>query len=694
MTDATLPANTETYQRAPSELLAHLRSIGVQLSLDGDTLRLNAPKGVLTAALQSELRSGKPGLLELLRSLRDSARTSATAPIPRTERQPRMPLSFAQQRLWFLQQLDLESTAYNLLSVMHLRGDLDPTILERSMHKIIVRHEGLRTRFVQQDGSPYTTIADGLDWTMAQLDLERGEGETVEEAVSRFADATTLKPFDLEKDSLLRAYLLRVSKEESILLLSVHHIVSDGWSMGVLCRELAENYRALKLNEESRIPELQIQYADFTEWQRLWFSTGVLDRQMAYWRKQLDGAPSLVRFPPDQSQAMNEARRGKRLRLILPADLTERLHTFSRTHDVTLFMTLLSAFMLLLSRYSGQKDVVVGSPSANRARAELSELIGFFVNNLVLRAEVGEDITFVELLKRVRESTLGAYENQDAPFDLLVRELHTDRHADHAPLFQTMFILQNFPLEELKLPSVTVSAMEIDASTARFDLTAEVYPYRKELYVYFDYRTDLYEEETIADLQRSFAHILRCVTAQPDIPLERIPLRSEEATSALLSWGNPAHVALPGESLLLQRFHQSVRNWPGQAAVEDRQLKLSYRQLDAASNELAIRLRAAGVTTGSLVPVCLSRSAQLLIALLAVLKSGAAYVPLDPIYPKHRIAGILDDVQPKVLIAEVEDHGPRDSGDESSDPLASSLWSTGYMARRNNPKDSIRAIKP
>jgi amino acid adenylation domain-containing protein len=653
MNDTMIDLPTSSEQRTPSQLLEYLRSIGVQLTLDGDTLRLNAPKGALTPALQAELRDNKPGLLELLRSLRQgNAQTAATGSMKRALRQPLMQLSFAQQRLWFLQQMDLQSTAYNLLSVMRLRGDIDLDVLERSLHAILLRHEVLRTCFVQRDGSPYTTIGDALDWTMARLHLAREEHETIEQAVTRFAESTTQKPFDLEKGQLLRAYLLEVHADEWILILSVHHIVSDGWSMGVLCQELGENYRAFRLEEKPRMNELSIQYADFTEWQREWLGSGVLDRQLTYWRKQLSGAPGVVLFPPDHSRSVEGAGRGSRIKLVLSAELTERLHAFSRTNDATLFMTMLSAFMLLLSRYSGLKDVVVGSPSANRGRAELSELIGFFVNNLVLRAEVEEGISFLDLLKRVRESTLGAYENQDVPFDLLVRELDTERNADRTPLFQTMFILQNFPLEELKLPGLTVSPLEIDASTARFDLTAEIYPYRKELYVYFDYRSDLYEEATIAALQRSFQHVLEFVLEHPEAAVESVPLQSPEATKTLLACGNPDPVILRPGSLLLDRFHRSVLERPNQIAAQDRLQKLSYSQLDAASDELAERLRGAGVTPSSLVPVCLNRSTQLLIALLAVLKTGAAYVPLDPIYPKHRIAGILEDVQPDVLITE------------------------------------------
>ena len=635
-----------------AELLMRLRAIGVQLSLEDETIRLNAPKGALTPALQAELKASKPELLELLRASRQVGRKDAAGLITRVARQEFMPLSFAQQRLWFLQQMDPESTAYNLLAVLRMEGNLDPDLLELSLHRIILRHEDLRTSFVQYDGSPYTQIADGTNWKMDTLALDRHPNESLEQAVTRFAQQKTNKPFDLGQGPLLRAYLLRSSGQESILLLSMHHIISDGWSMGVLGRELAENYRAFRIGETPRITDLSIQYLDYCVWQREWLASGVLERQMQHWRRSLEGAPPVVLFPPDRARSSGADARGARSKLVLPADMVERLQAFGRAHDATLFMTMLSAFMLMLSRYSGLEDVVVGSASANRSRGELSELIGFFVNNLVLRAKVEGNITFLDLLQRVRESTLAAYENQDVPFDHLVRELRTDHNPDYAPLFQTMFILQNFPLEELQLPELTISPLEIESLTARFDLTVEIYPYRKELLVYFDYRIDLYDDLTIAALQRSFRRVLEFVAANPSAPLDSVPLLPESAREELLNFGNPSPVTLPSGSLLLDAFERVVKDTPTKIAVRAGMQSLTYAELDQCSDNLCGRLQRAGASPGSLIPICLNRSTKLLAALLAVLKSGAAYVPLDPASPKHRITAILDDIQPCVLISE------------------------------------------
>jgi amino acid adenylation domain-containing protein len=635
-----------------AELLTRLRAIGVQLSLEDETIRLNAPKGALTPALQAELKASKPELLELLRAAQQNGRKGAAGLIPRVARQELMPLSFAQQRLWFLQQMDPESAAYNLRSAIRMEGNLDADLLERSLHRIILRHEDLRTSFVRHDGSPYTQIADGSGWKMDRLTLDRRANESIEQAVTRFAEEKTNKPFDLEHGPLLRVYLLHSGEHESVLLLSMHHIISDGWSMGVLVRELAENYRAFGAEESPRITDLAIQYLDYSVWQREWLATGVLERQMHHWRKCLEGAPPVVLFPPDRARSSAADARGGRSKLVLPADMVERLQAFGRAHDATLFMTMLSAFMLLLSRYSGLEDVVVGSASANRSRAEVSELIGFFVNNLVLRAKVEGNLTFLELLQQVRESTLGAYENQDVPFDHLVRELQTDRNPEYTPLFQTMFILQNFPLEELHLPELTVLPLEIAPLTSRFDLSVEIYPYRNELLVYFDYRIDLYDDATIAELQRSFKHVLEFVIANPAAPLESVPLLPESAREELLNFGNPAPVTLPSDSLLLNAFKRVVNETPTKIAVRAGMQSLTYAELNHCADKLCGRLQRAGASPGSLVPVCLNRSTELLVALLAVLKAGAAYVPLDPVSPKHRITAILEDIQPRVLISE------------------------------------------
>jgi len=635
-----------------AELLRQLQTLGVQMAMEGETLRLNAPKGVLTAELQAALRASKTDIVTLLKAERPSVSISSITPIPRIQRMEQMPLSLAQQRIWFLDQIDPDSVAYDLVASLRISGHLDVDVLEQSLRAIVLRHENLRTNFSQREGSPFTVIGNGQAWKLEKGLLDRREDEALEQAVFRFVQDRNRDPFHLESGPLFRAFLLDSGENEYVLSLSVHHIVSDGWSMGVLVRELAENYRAYRLHETPRLPELQTQYVDYAEWQRQWLASGVLEQQMRYWKKQMEGAPAVTLIPPDHRRPVPATATGKRCKLWLSAELSEQLQAFSRSHGSTLFMTMLSAFMLLLSRYSGQKDVVVGSPSANRNRAELNDLIGFFANNLVLRVQVDDGISFLDLLKRIRETTLGAFEYQDAPFDSLVHELHADRGLEYSPLFQTMFSLQNFPLEELTLPGLTVAPIEIDQCAARYDLTVEVYPYRSQLHVHFDYNADLYEESTIVNLQRSFEHLLRYVIASPETAVESVPLMPDKEKEQILAWGNDTAVAMQGDALLLDVFERQVSNSSHKIAVRAGAQALSYGELNAQAEKVALRLRSSGAARGSLVPVCLQRSTDLLVALLAVLKTGAAYVPLDPIYPRHRITSILEDVKPGVLITE------------------------------------------
>jgi amino acid adenylation domain-containing protein len=669
-----------------AELLKQLRSLGVQLRLEGETLRLNAPKGALTPELQAELKVNKSEILALLQAMQQSGGNIGAASIKRVERHARMPLSFAQQRLWFLQQMDPLSPAYNIVAFLHLKGELNVEILERSLYEIVQRHEGIRTIFGQEEGTPYSTVADSKDWKLETAVLQRNEGERLEDAAFRFSEQRARDLFNLETAPLFRSFLMPVDEDEHLLFLAIHHIISDGWSLGVMVRELAENYRAYSHHQTPRLTNLPVQYLDYAEWQRNWLNSGVLERQLQYWRKQLDGAPAVSIFPPDHPRSPDGSNRGKRRKMKIPAELTSQIEVFSRGQGATLFMTMLAAFQLMLSRYSGQREVVVGSPSANRNHAELSDLVGFFVNNLVLRVEVAEGITFLDLLKRVKETTLGAFENQDAPFDQLVRGLQFDRSAEYSPLFQTMFILQNFPVEELILPNVTVTPLETEGSIARFDLTVEVYPLRKELVVFFDYRADLYEEETILNLQQSFVHILQSVVEAPHQLVDKVPLIAQHAREHILRSALPSYVdARP--ALLLQSFDYFSKSTVDKVAVSDGTDELTYAQLQARVNRLAQRLEHAGIASGSLVPVCLYRSTDLLVALLAVLRSGAAYVPLDPIYPAQRIAMILEDVQPDAILSETPllpllgsydarvvlmDEGHRSDFEEYSEEISSS----------------------
>lgn len=636
------------------ELLQQLRAFGVQLTLEGETLRLNAPKGALTPALQAELKAAKPEILELLRGMRANS-TAGTTSIARLEQRDRMPLSFSQQRLWFLHQMDPQNTAYTMLFLLRMQGDVHADALGEVLRRIVLRHESLRTVFRQEDGVPYAMTEDGERWRMEERAWPLMQGETLQKAAERYGNAVLKDAFDLETGPLFRACLLAVGKDEYVLALVMHHIISDGWSLGILVRELMVNYLPLTDGSELQMQQpLPVQYGDYAAWQRNWLESGVLDRQIRYWRKQLEGAPAVSLFPPDKRRDSANFSQGRRLKRVFSAAFVREIEEFSKAQQVTPFMTLFSAFLLLMARWSGQKDLTAGTPYANRNRTELSDLIGFFVNNLVLRVEADESISFTELLRRVRETTLGAFEHPDMPFDLLVREIANDRNPEHAPLFQTMFTLQNFPLEEMKLPGLVVTPIETEDVVVRFDVNAEIYPYKGELLVYFDFDRTLYEPETMEAVLDGYELALRAAIADPEKLLKAIPIFSPLRREELLAFGNATELDLSSIPLLHEALAMHAAATPEKIAVRAGDGVLTYAELNAHANQMATRLIQKGTGRGTMVPVCLRRGTELVIALLAVLKSGAAYVPLDPIYPAHRIAGILEDVAPLLIITESE----------------------------------------
>jgi amino acid adenylation domain-containing protein len=619
--------------RSILELFVHLRSVNVSLSLEGDVLKCSAPRGVLTAELRQELANRKPEIVAFLRSSQNSRRNSEPE-IPRVDRSRPLPLSFAQQRLWFLNQLDPDSAVNNIGIALRMKGPLSVPAVERALAEIVSRHEDLRTSFVRVNGVPHAVIGDGKNFALQVIDAKQLADGGVNSELYRYASQLTFQPFDLSHGPLFRAHLLTIASDDHILALTMHHIISDGWSVGVVVREFSELYPAFAEGRQPSLPPLAIQYVDFAAWQRAWLESGELDRQLPYWKKQLAGAPPAVGFPPDHRRHGANMFRGCRSRLQIPSSLTAALEQLSQRHGVTLFMTLLAAFNLLLARYSGQEDIVVGSPSANRNRAELHPLIGFFVNNLVLRTDLSGNPTFAELLGRVREVTLGAFEHQDVPFDTLVHSMHAERSLEHSPLFQVMFILQNFPLEDLDLAGLKTTPLEPEVEHARFDLTVEVFPRRGELCAYFDYNADMYEPDTIARIQRHYLSILQAVCANPNQQIYSIPLLSaSERQQLIVDWNRTAAEIPP--ICFHQRFEAHAIATPDRLAVMANGGSLTYAELDQRANRIAEELRALGAGPETLVAVCIARSTDLVAALLAVAKSGAAYVPLDPGYPAH-----------------------------------------------------------
>ena len=483
------------------------------------------------------------------------------------------------------------------------------------------------------------------------VDLRELPEHEREAQVRTLAQAEVQRPFDLAQGPLLRATLVRLADEEHVLLLTMHHIVSDGWSHGVFWRELAVLYEAFTTGQPSPLPALSIQYADFAHWQQQWLQGEVLDTQLAYWKQQLAGV-STLQLPTDHPRPAVQTFRGARHFLTLSPTLTQALKTLSQRHGVTLFMTLLAAFQTLLHRYTGQDDIAVGSLIANRNRVELEGLIGFFVNTLVLRTDLSGDPSFRELLARVREVTLGAYEHQDVPYEKLLEELRPPRDLSRNPLFQVLCVLHNTPQQALELPGLTVHPLEIDPGTARFDVTLEFWETPEGLRGRFEYSTDLFEAATIARMAGHLQTLLEGIVADPEQRLSRLPLLTADERHRLLVEWNTTTAPYPDDQCLHSVFEAQVTRTPDAVAVVCGDEYLTYRELNRRANQVAHYLQALGVGPEVLVGLCIERSLAMVVGLLGILKAGAAYVPLDPTYPPERLAFMLEDAQPPVVLTQ------------------------------------------
>ena len=594
-----------------------------------------------------------PTLAELAEQVR-SARHSqeglempALVPVARGDKPP---LSFAQQRLWFLDQLEPDNALFNIAWAFRLRGPLDMAALRASFQELVRRHEILRTSFSTQGDQPVQVITPHMVIDLPFSDLSSSP-QAEEEAWRRMREEGS-RPFDLSRGPLIRASLVRVAPEDHFLSVNIHHIVSDRWSMGVLTRELMRLYEAYRQGKPSPLDELPLQYADYAVWQRQWLEGEVLERQLEYWKKQLAGAPQVLEIPTDRPRPPKESFRGDIKGVPLSASLTEKLKALSRQEGTTLFMTLLSAWNALLARYSGQEDIVVGTPIANRNRSEIEGLIGFFANTLVLRSDLSGNPSFRQLLRRVRETALGAYSHQDLPFEKLVEELRPERSLSHNPLFQVLFALQNTPGLEQEIPGLKLEAYGAKVGTAKCDLALFMGETASGLVGRLEYNTDIFEASTINRLVTHFQNLIEAIVADPDQAIGELALlSSSERQQILVDW-NATGAEYPRDLCLHQLFERQAERTPDRLAVSFEGQSLSYRELNQESNRLARYLAQRGIGPGSLVGVYLERSLEMMVTLMAVEKAGAAYVPIDPAYPAERIAFMLEDARPAVLVTE------------------------------------------
>jgi amino acid adenylation domain-containing protein len=599
------------------------------------------------ASLSPEERSSL--VMRLKRKAR-GAETAAQRAIPRREKSMDAPLSFAQQRLWFLHQLDPGNAAYHLPICHPLTGQLNVAALESSLNEIIRRHEALRTIFIERDGAAVQIVSSSFGLALPLVDLSGLSESERDREVERLVNAGAAQPFNLEEGPLLRAMLLKVGEDEHLLFLVIHHIVTDAWSMDIFMRELTVLYEAFSAGEPSPLPELPLQYADFAAWQRGRITGGVLEEQLAYWKKHLSGDLPMLEVPTDHARPLRITYRGADQSLDVTQNLTERLNELGRREGATLFMTLLAAFLTLLHRYTTQEDIILGTPIAGRNHADIENLIGFFVNTLVLRTDLSGNPSFRELLGRVREVALGAYEHQDMPFQKLVEELQPERDRSRQPFFQVMFNLQAAPTEEPALRGLTITPQDIGNQT-RFDLEYHLWVVPEGLAGSLLYNTDLFEGSTIARLLKHFQTLLEGIAANPEARLSELPLLTKEERELVLEW-NETGSEYAREQCVQQLFEAQAARRPEALAVVYGEERINYGELNGRANQLAHYLRGRGVGPEVRVGVLLERSVEWIVALLGILKAGGAYMPLDGGYPVQRLRFMLEDAGVGLVLTE------------------------------------------
>jgi amino acid adenylation domain-containing protein len=562
------------------------------------------------------------------------------------------PLSFAQQRMWMLYQFDPDSSVYNIGSNMRLRGPLDVAVLEQSLNEVIRRHESLRTIFTEIDEQPVQVVASEMTLTLHQHDFAELPQAEREAKLRRIVSEGMREPFNLSTGPLLRATLIRLGAEEHALQLLMHHIVSDAWSLDVLLKEMIGLYEAFLKDEPSPFPPLPIQYADFARWQRERLDGEAMETQIAYWKNCLADTPPILELSTDRPRPAIQTMRGARQTFTLSAALTEQLKTISHKEGVTLYMTMLAAWQALLARYSGQQDILVGTSIANRNRSETEPLIGFFLNMLVLRTDLSGDPSFRELLTRVREVTLGAFAHQDVPFEKLVEELRLDRVTSHPPLFQVAFGLSDTTKQPPRLSKVGYSQLELDSTPAKFDLTLDIGLVEDGMIGALVYNVDLFDAGTASRMIQNLTTVLEAVVAAPDLPLSHVSfVNGAERELMLVEW-NDTHLDYSHDACLHEVFEKQALSALQNIAVVFEGEEVSYEDLNRRANQLAHHLRSLGVRAETPVGLFVERSIDMIVGLLAILKAGGVYVPLDPAYPSERLSWMIEDAGVSFIITQ------------------------------------------
>ncbi|MCE7987529.1 MAG: amino acid adenylation domain-containing protein [Caldilinea sp. CFX5] len=631
------------------ELLTEANKCGIRLWLEGEHLRYSAPKGALSAPLRKQLTEQKAELIALLRQT--AASPLHAPPLRRVPRNGALPLSFAQQRLWFLNQIAPNNPFYNIAAAIPLEAPLNIAALQQSLNEIIRRHEALRTTFDEVGGTPVQIIAPQVILDLPRIDLRPWPAQQRRAEAIRLATEEARRPFNLAADPLIRTTLMQLDERSYFLLLTIHHIVADGWSMDIFFRELTVLYTAFAQGQSSPLSDLPLQYADYAVWQRNWLSGDVLAHHLDFWRRTLLDL-AVLELPIARPRPLVANFQGAYQPFALPKAMIDELTTLSHRHNVTLFMTLLAAYVAVLSRYSGQTDIVVGVPVAGRNHVETEPLIGFFVNTLVLRIDAGDNPTFSALLQRVRSVALAAYAHQEVPFEKLVEELHPTRDLSRNPLCQVTFQLWHAGESLSAAHWRKQDQIEVERGAAIFDLSFRLWEYADGVRGGVEYSTDLFDTAAIARLVGHYLTLLQGALADPDTPLSALPLLTEVERQQVLEQWSGDTIPFAADGCLHHLFEQQVARTPDNLAVVGANQALTYAELNARANGLAHRLQQLGVGPDVCVGICMERSPALVIALFGVLKAGGAYVPIDPDYPLERIALMLHDAETPVVITQ------------------------------------------
>ena len=641
------------------ELLDVCKKHNISVSVVDGNLKIKGKKSVVSPEVLSLLKKNKEVLISFLAIYQDGQNNENVdfeiVPVKRNEK---LQLSYAQQRLWFIDELEQGSSEYNLPLQFVLSGQMDVSALQRALQSIVDRHEVLRSVIIVEDGQAYQQIRDNVTLSFKEHDLRALSLDQAQQQLKTSVTEDALRPFDLRSDVLMRAQLFRLAGQSYHLFLNLHHIAADGWSIGILLRELNAFYNAYSQGQAVELPPLNVQYADFAHSQRQWLRGDVLEKQLSYWRSQLQDLPTLHSLPIDKARPAKQRFEGKTLGQTIRADLSSAIHAYCQREHVTLFMFLYSAFAVLLNRYSGETDIVMGSPIAGRTHSDVEPLIGLFVNSLVLRSDATGNPRFSSLLQRNKNMILAAYEHQNVPFEMLVEQLQPERSLSHSPLFQVMLTLHNNEQQPLSLHGLQLERKAGSHNTIKCDVELTASVSGEQLFIDWSYNIDLFEGSSIERMGANFEVLLAAIVAQPEAHIEALPLLCAAERQQLLYTWNDTAADFPSQTSLSALFEAQALAQPDALALidggdtSDAQARLSYRELNAQANQLAHYLRAQGLVPGSLVGLCMERSLAMVVGMLAILKAGAAYLPLDPDYPSARLAYLIADAKVDFVITE------------------------------------------